>query len=226
MQVIMIGPIMLKYSLIMAIIAASTGYLVILFRTRHLDTRLRKAVLDDLMVALLIGILIWRLSPLVFNAKAMMHSPKSLLYYTGGTSGILLAALAAVLIIAYKCVKQHKPWTVYANTGLTWLISAYGIWDLLRIFLDDGGYPAVGTAIVAAAVVVYQFRHRERIFSSYLLVCTVMWSAIGLFAVSLVDESVEALWLGLGGMQLILLFMAIMALIMKGILEKKESQST
>lgn len=226
MQVIMLGPLMLKYSLLMMMIAVATGYLVTLFWTRHLDTTIRKPLLDDLMIMLLVGILIWKFSPLVFDTMAVIRSPLSLLYYTGGTQGILLAIIANILMLVYQCFKHRKPWAVYANTMLTWLIAAYGILNLLRVFLENGGYTAIGTAVVAAAVIAYQFRHRERIFSSYLLACTVMWSAIGLFTVSLVDETVEAFWLGLGEMQLALLIVAILALIMKVILEKRESLNT
>ena len=220
MQVIMLGPLMLKYSLLMMIISVAAGYLVTLFRTRYLGTDIRKPMLDDLMTTLLIGILVWKFSTLVFDFKSVIRSPLSLLYYTGGTQGIILAVIIGILILTYKCIRHHKPWVLHANAALTWLIASYGVMNLLQVFFADGGISSTATAIVSAAVILYQFRHKEQMNSSYHLDVSVMWSAIGLFAVSLLGEN-DTFWLGFSSKQLILLFISVLSLIIKVIMEKR-----
>ncbi|WP_136605062.1 hypothetical protein [Paenibacillus dokdonensis] len=220
MQVIMLGPLMLKYSLLITIISVAAGYLVTLFRTRYLGTDIRKPILDDLMTALLIGILVWKFSTLVFDFKSVIRSPLSLLYYTGGTQGIILAVIIGILILTYKCIRHRKPWVLHANAALTWLIASYGVMSLLQVFLSDGGISSIATAIVTAAVILYQFRHKEQLNSLHHLDVSVMWSAIGMFAVSLFGEN-DILWLGFSSKQLILLFISILSLIIKVIMEKR-----
>lgn len=222
LQVIMLGPLMLKYSLLTIIIAVAVGYLATLIRTRSLDAVIRKAVLDDLMTVLLIGILVWKFSPLIFDFKSVIRSPLSLLYFSGGMSGTILAVWIGVLILAYKIVRHHKPWALYANTALTWLISGYGCWSLLQAFLEDGGWESIGTAAAAGAVVAYQFRHRGQMYSAYHANVTVMWTAIALFAVSLLAGPVDEVWLGFGGMQLFLLIVLMLSLMNKVYLEKRK----
>ncbi|MCJ8014782.1 hypothetical protein MUG84_24165 [Paenibacillus sp. KQZ6P-2] len=225
MQVIMLGPLMIKYSLIMLIIAVAAGYLITLFRTRQLGSDIRKPLMDDLMTTLLIGILVWKFSTLVFDFQTVIHSPQSLLYYSGGTQGVLLAVVIGILILTYKCIKHNKSWVLYANTALTWFISGYGILNLLRVFLEDGWIHSLGNAMIAAAVILYLFRHKNQMYSVYHLNVSVMWTAIGLFAASLLGEAGDELWFGLSGMQLILLFVSFLSLIIKVILEKRNGLS-
>lgn len=220
MQVIMLGPLMLKYSLLIMIIAAAAGYLVTLFRTRYLGTDIRKPLLDDLITTLLIGILVWKFSTLVFDLKSVIRSPLSLLYFTGGTRGIILAVIIGILILSYKCIRHHKPWGLYANAALTWVIASYGVMSMLQMFFADGGISSVAIALVSAAVVLYQFKHKECMNSTYHFNVSVMWSAIGLFAVSLLGEN-DIFWLGFSGKQLIFLFISILSLIIKVIMEKR-----
>ncbi len=221
MQVIMLGPLMLKYSLLMMIIAVAAGYWVALLRTRHLGAAERRPVMDDLMTTLLIGILIWKFSTIVFDFRSVIRSPLSLLYFSGGTPGIILAAIVGILILAYKCIRQRRSWVLYANTALTWLISGYGVLSLLRIFMDDGGMSAVGGAVASALVIAYQFRHKQQLCSAYHLNVSVLWSGISLFAASLLGEPDDPVWFGFGTMQLFLLFISILSLIIKVILEKR-----
>ncbi|MWV43054.1 hypothetical protein GRF59_05375 [Paenibacillus sp. HJL G12] len=221
MQVIMIGPFMLRYSLIVMIIGVAAGYLVTLIRTRYLASDIRKPVLDELMTTLLIGILVWKFSTLVFDFKTVIRSPLTLLYYSGGTGGMILAIVIGILILAYKCIRYHKSWILYANAALTWLISGYGVISLLQVFLESGGVLSGGRVIVAAAMVLYLFRHKNHMESAYHLNVSLMWSAIGLFAASLLGERDDSYWFGFSGMQIFLLSLSLVTLIIKVFMEKR-----
>ncbi|MEK4357771.1 hypothetical protein NYE48_11985 [Paenibacillus sp. FSL M7-1455] len=216
MQVVMIGPFMLKFSLLMLAASAVLGYLAPFLLARRVDPAVRKPVMDDLTTALLIGILVWKFSFIVFDIQSVIRSPLSLLYYTGGTEGMALAAAVAFLIPAYKCLKYRRPWAVYANTALAWLAAGDGIWNLLRVFSGRGGAVDIVSGAVAALIVAYQFRQRERLFSGYHFIVSVLWLAIGMFAASLLGAARdEAFWLGFTGWQLSLMFIMVLSLAVK-----------
>lgn len=222
MQVIMLGPLMLKYSLLMMIVAVAAGYWTALTRIRHLETVTRKNVMDDLLTTLLIGILVWKFSTIIFDFKSVIRSPLSLLYYSGGMPGVIFAVVTGFIILAYKCFRYRKAWVLYANTALTWLMSGYAVLSLLRFILKDGGIPAVSCALASACVVVYQFRHKEQLYSTYHLNVTVLWTGLALFASSLLDKAHDPVWLGIGSMQLFLIFVSILSLVLKVIQEKRK----
>lgn len=221
MQVVMIGPFMVKFSLLLLAASAAGGYIAPFLLARRLEPAIRKPVMDDLVTALLIGILVWKFSFIIFDIKSV-RSPLSLLYYTGGTQGIALAAVIVILIPAYQCLRHRRPWAVYANTALAWLAAGYGIWSLLRVFFDNGGAEGIASAVVAAAVVTYQFRLRERLFSGYHVVISVLWLAIGMFAASLLGGAPDdAFWLGFDGSQLSLIFVMLLSFVTKVIMDLK-----
>ncbi|GIO29353.1 MULTISPECIES: hypothetical protein [Paenibacillus] len=226
MQVVMIGPFMLKLSLLMLAAAAAAGYAVPFFLTKRLEPDRRKPLMDDLVTALLIGILVWKFSVIVFDPHSVIRSPRSLLYFTGGTEGLILGAIIGAMIPVYKCLKYRKPWAAYANAALAWLAAGYGIWNLLRVFFDGGGASSIASAVVSAAVVTFQLRRTDRMFSGYHFVVSVLWLSIGWFAASLLGGAPdEAWWLGFTGMQLCLIAAMILAFSVKVTVDAKRKSN-
>ncbi|MBS4211110.1 MULTISPECIES: redoxin domain-containing protein [Neobacillus] len=110
MHVIQIGSlsISLKWLLL------GVGILIVLFFIKFwvkktYEGELHKKVFDLLVNTLILGFFIWKGSLIVLEPSIVMNSPLSLLYFTGGSKGLILAMIGSIIYFILKGRKINIP---------------------------------------------------------------------------------------------------------------------
>ena len=106
MESIHIGPIVIQKYMIVLLFAILVAYLyiaVLLYKQKEL----LKKVEDHLVSTLLIWILVFKFSIILFRPSIIWTNPIGLIYFTGGTKGMYLASIVSILFF-YITVKYRS----------------------------------------------------------------------------------------------------------------------
>ncbi|GIP40825.1 hypothetical protein J31TS4_41050 [Paenibacillus sp. J31TS4] len=224
MQVVALGPFVVNLSLLLAAASALAGYIALAWRLRTAQSEGRKETLDRLLNLFIVAVLIWKFSPLVLDFPSVVRHPVSLLYFTGGTKGLLLAGVYALGALLYGARKRGLPLLHDADAALTWLLAGLGVHRLLAYSAPLEPAPGVwllGETLLAAVLVGLQLRAKRPLGEAYPLTVTVMWYGIGRFALTLPGRVPGELPLGFTGGQLALLVAACLSFVIKILLERR-----
>lgn len=221
MQAVVIGPLVLNVQLLLLAAFVISGYLILSIRLKQSGQRESSAVLDDLLQIAIIGLIIWKFSTIIWDWKSVIRNPMSLLYFTGGTKGILLASLYTILALGYRIYRSRMSVWFYADAILTWVLAGEGAAALLRFLLEKEGFSAWGVTLLNAVLVVMQIRKKNELGQVHPFVVTLLGYSVGRFALTLFGDKGETLVFGFQGYQLVLIGIACLSLTAKVILEKR-----
>lgn len=110
MSIIPIGPLMIRSDIVLFLICAAAGLAALRIRLRQEPQR--EWVLDTFLTALIIGFISWKFGMLLFDPIRTLQHPTSLIYMTGGTRGIWLGCILALLYVGLRWNKSR------VNSGL------------------------------------------------------------------------------------------------------------
>ncbi|ALC92767.1 membrane-associated thiol-disulfide oxidoreductase [Bacillus sp. FJAT-18017] len=106
-----------------------------LLRTQKNETG--KRLFDLAFNSVFLGLLIWKGSLLLFEPKLIIESPMSLLYFHGGTKGIIFGTLGAFIYYLFKARKLKLPNRMILQSTLVFAIAAMSGSFLLNFILND-----------------------------------------------------------------------------------------
>lgn len=192
-----LGPLIVPVRLLVLAVAALIGYAALRFRLQlsNADADARKRVLDPLGHAFFAGLIIWKFSPLLLDTRFVLEHPLSLLYFSGGQTGLLLAAAYAAVWLAYTTWRRKLPMLYFADAAMTLLFAGGGAYSL-SLLLVDGELFGAAMAVVGIALYGAQLYFKEPLgsrMSGNLLSAAVV---LGLVAVL-----VNNYWLSDGGLR-------------------------
>ena len=96
-----------------------------------------KQLFDIVTNSVFWGFLIWKGSLLLLEPKLVMKSPLSLLYFTGGSTGLIIAITSAIIYFMYKARKQQLTGLVAFQTVFIFsAIVSSGYHFLSQAFLE------------------------------------------------------------------------------------------
>ncbi|MFC4303680.1 peroxiredoxin family protein [Cohnella boryungensis] len=170
-----IGTFVLNLELLVYIAAGFIGVLAVRYRLRGSPDRDR--LVSDAGNAVLVWLLVWKGSLLLFDPAAVLKHPLSLVFFSGGIKGLWLASLLALAFIFLRNYKRAglretalaaAAWgaTMAAVVFLALILAAdsSGSWDYLGLFAAAGAAllllgmsrkavaQAVGMALIATMV--------------------------------------------------------------------------
>ncbi|WP_349409196.1 TlpA disulfide reductase family protein [Pseudalkalibacillus sp. SCS-8] len=116
MSYFQIGSIIIRTEWIILFVAVILGFIAARYRLRTFAER--KMLLDLLFNAFLIGLIVWKLSVFLFQPLAVIEYPMSLLYFTGGSKGVGLGLIVAILYLFYQTKKKQLDWFVVVDIAL------------------------------------------------------------------------------------------------------------
>ena len=90
---------------LLASIAALVGTYVAIRGLFHRDKAARTAIFDLVFNTFFIFILVWKLSPAVFQFSQILKQPSALLYLPGGAAGSIAGAGAAAIYLTIKFLR-------------------------------------------------------------------------------------------------------------------------
>ncbi|MEH7177945.1 peroxiredoxin family protein [Neobacillus vireti] len=104
-----------------------------------------KQLFDLALNSVFLGFLFWKGSQLLLEPKLIIESPLSLLYFTGGTKGLILGALGALIYFLFKARKLKITNLMILQSTLVFVFAVMSGSFLLNLFLNDDK-PKVNTA--------------------------------------------------------------------------------
>ncbi|NMO97655.1 redoxin domain-containing protein [Paenibacillus lemnae] len=147
-QTFSLGPLTLNLTLVLLMLSHIVGYFVLKLRLSLAHYEHRSTILNELVGHAVTAFFIWKLSLIVTETRIVMEQPMSLLYYDGGSTGLLLAAIYVLIRLWLTSRKQRIPFIVYVDAVITWLAAAYGGFTLLMYFFGQGSFVVTITVSV------------------------------------------------------------------------------
>ncbi|PZE19760.1 redoxin domain-containing protein [Paenibacillus xerothermodurans] len=146
-----LGPLVIQQSMFIIVASILTGFGVLRLRQYH-EPELAKGITGRTVEALLIGLVICKLSGVLFDPQSLRDDPRSLLYFHGGAKGIWLAL---VLMCGYVWYREHKSshWPVYIDAWLIAILTGYPVYRILHHFLLEGSKVTDTIIIILCALV-------------------------------------------------------------------------
>lgn len=140
METIVLGPLLIPYKWLYFILAGITTYITVKITLKE-NKSFFKLFMDELTNALFLWFLVYKFSIVLFRPSILFERPIEILYFTGGSKGLLLGTFVAVLFFIRKAYKNKwsVPLTIHAAvyTLLTFIISYWIIHTLFAIFLNQ-----------------------------------------------------------------------------------------
>jgi peroxiredoxin len=108
MGIIAVGPFMLDFDMLILVFSAAAGYAAIIFWQKRCKADLK--IRGTYGNAIILGLLFWKFSLVIFDFPSVMRYPLSLLYYDGGWRGAVLGAALSILYLWLRMRKDGTPW--------------------------------------------------------------------------------------------------------------------
>ncbi len=162
-----LGPLIVPVRLLLLVVAGIAGYAALRYRLRRTDAAAdeQKVLLDPLGHVLFAGLLIWKFSPILLDTRFVLDHPLSLLYFTGGNKGLLLAALYAFVVLGYRTRKSKLPTLLFPDALLTCLLAGGGAYMLLSAVFQHGGWIAGVASAMGLLLYYVQLRDKHPVGS-------------------------------------------------------------
>lgn len=136
MQFIQIGSLAVSLKWLLLGIALVFGLLTIkLWLKQTQENEIHKKVFDLIVNVLFLGFFVWKGSMVILEPSLVIKSPMSLLYFTGGTPGLIIAALSASFYFVYKSRRMNLSNLFILQSGIMFIFSVIGGYYFLAFFL-------------------------------------------------------------------------------------------
>ncbi|MFE5322651.1 redoxin domain-containing protein [Paenibacillus sp. NPDC056579] len=152
------GPFVLTSSMLIIVAAIAVGYAVMRFRLQNALPA--GSSYDRAFEVVLIWLLVWKLSIVLFNPQGVIDNPMTLLYYSGGSKGAWIAVLLAAGYVWYKDRKSPYK-AVYIDAWLISIIAGYTTYRLLAAVVQDGHAVTNGAAVAIGIATIVLWWIRE-----------------------------------------------------------------
>lgn len=173
MDVLQIGSIAILLKWVLLAAAVVMGIIIIrIWMFRTLDSRIGKRIFDLLINSLFIGFFAWKGSLLVLEPGLIMRSPMSLLYFTGGRDGLVIAIICAIIYFLIKAVKMDINKHLALQTLFIFGSAVLGIYHLFFAFFLQGDvvfHSFIGIAALLASIFNRMLQTRKKMLSFAIL---------------------------------------------------------
>ena len=135
-QQVHLGPVTLQTPVFLVLLAAVAGAMLVWFKFRG-DKARRRLFFDSLSTASLVGLLGWKLFPLLYSPVEMITRPMTLLYTPGGTPGVAFGIALGLLYFGFKILKGRRDKAPEANLLPPLLVFAVTLMGLGAVLLTS-----------------------------------------------------------------------------------------
>lgn len=135
MHFIQIGSLAIMSKWVILGIGLIAGLLVARIWSAKTETKaVTKNLFNLLSNSIFIGFLAWKGSLLLLDPKLVIKSPMSLLYFTGGTKGLMIALVITLLYFLYHLKKRTVQPLLLIRSMLIVSFATVMVYDLLALF--------------------------------------------------------------------------------------------
>ncbi|MBT2689625.1 hypothetical protein J7I93_15645 [Bacillus sp. ISL-47] len=106
MGAFLLGPLLIKYEWILIFLAGILTYFVV-GQALKKDAEFKKDALNDMVNAIFIGFFTYKFSSVLFQTENIINNPIGLLYFSGGSKGMTLGIILALIYLAWRIKKSN-----------------------------------------------------------------------------------------------------------------------
>ncbi|MHC0039390.1 peroxiredoxin family protein [Pseudoneobacillus sp. C159] len=118
--------------------AIAIGFIFLkLWLIRSQEKEIGKQLFDFALNGAFWGFLLWKGSLLLLEPKLIIKSPLSLLYFTGGTKGLIIGTLGAFIYFMFKAKKLKIANHIIFHSTLVFAFGMMSGYFLLNLFLNE-----------------------------------------------------------------------------------------
>ncbi|NRR02479.1 hypothetical protein HP570_09630 [Brevibacillus sp. RS1.1] len=207
-----IGPFLLKMSMLAVVVSLSLGFVAISAQLTH-SREWKSAVIELLSHTLVLAFLIWKFSYILFDFSKALENPSSILYFSGGENGTMLAVVVVVVFLTKTVRKKAIPVHLVALAMATGFLAATGVYQLLTVVFEQSSmWYHVQQFAICACFLWWLHRAKEGLIHLAAWLAPVMWFAISQVYVHFFVPNREAVFAGLSSAQLMYYAFALLLL--------------
>lgn len=220
-ETLQVGPFLLKTYLLVSTLSALAGYFVLRYRLKtagYLDERIIETIENSLIIALVV----WKFSLILFDPVSVITNPLALLYFSGGERGSGLAVVVAIFYFYHRAQKDKVSVWVYGDLLAAGFLTATAVYysiDLvgnkLMVWVDGS------KIIIALLILLLILGGSKEIGKPNHLNQVLLWFSLGQVGISFINPLKWNYWRGFSQEQLLYLSLAVLSLAIDLILEKK-----
>lgn len=212
-----LGPFVLRLQWMVIILSVLVGYLVVRYRLKRvtdLEDRAKERIIETIEKSIVIALMTWKFSLLLFDPLRVVTNPLSILYYSGGELGIWLAIIVLLIYFYYHSKKGHISVGVYGDliaVGFLAGLGAYSLFALLGNQLRVGVY---GSQILLAMLLYLLFlRESKQTAKLSDLNQALIWFSLGQVFILFLSPLKQYFWWGFSKVQFYFLILAAFCII-------------
>jgi len=219
MYTVQFGQFVLNLEIVLYLAAGLAGAAAIRMRLRTQPEQ-RGGAASAAVNAVILWIVIWKGSQLLFSPSEVISNPLTLLYFSGGAKGTWLAGAASIAYLLYKLYKQGIERRLRLELAIIAALSWTFVYYLLHIVLIDTGliYHMLNAGLAAGLLGYMLFRKKPDSWQS--LIAAALWFSLGKAAAAFADDARSAVLLSFSIGQLAWLAVSLALLIGQSLLDK------
>lgn len=207
-----VGPFLLKTQWLVIILSALVGYFVIKYRLKtagYPDQRMIETIENSLLIALMV----WKFSLILFDPVSVVINPLTLLYFSGGERGIWLAAVAAIFYFYRRAQKDQVSVWVYGDLLAAGFLAATVVYYMIDLVWDKQMVWVDGSKIIIALLILLLiFRRSKEIGKPSVLNQVLLWFSLGQVFILFLNPLKQNDWWGFSQEQILYLSLAALCL--------------
>ena len=214
-----LGPFVLRLQWMVIILSMFVGYLVVRYRLKRvtdLEDRAKERIIETIEKSIVIALMTWKFSLLLFDPVRVATNPLSILYYSGGELGIGLAIIVLLIYFYYHSKKEHISVGVYGDliaVGFLAGLGAYSLFALLGNQLRVGVY---GSQILLAMLLYLLFLRKSKQTAKLSdLNQALIWFSLGQVFILFLSPLKQFFWWGFSKAQFYFLILAAVCIIIE-----------
>lgn len=137
MGAFMFGPLLIKYEWILLLLAGFISYLAVKLAFKN-NQEFCRDFLNDSLNAVIIGLFSYKFSSIFFQTENVITNPIGILYFSGGTKGIILGVILAIGYLGWRIKKYNdslQNWLSGIVYGTVTFMLAFWLFRTLFILL-------------------------------------------------------------------------------------------
>jgi hypothetical protein len=196
MEIIQIGSIAILQKWLVLGISVIFGLLFLKIWFRRTQKEENKKLLDLLSTTLFIGFFIWKASLIVFEPTLIWESPFSLLYFTGGSNGLVLAITFSMIYFIYKAHRKSITQFTMVQTGFLFSFVALSVYHSLAfLFHIDNRISHFFLGALSLFILIICLLNNYRLTTKWIFSSVIIFSFVNLIFSFTFVESINKLFL-------------------------------
>lgn len=215
-DVIQLGPVLVKMSVLAVAVAIVLAFAAVSLRLRRQPMR-RRTVLETASSSLLVAFWVWKFSYALFYPAKVIAQPVVLLYFNGGDRGFWLALLAAVAYLRVRARKGEVPAPVWSDAIAIGGLTGWGAWHAFTWGVEGqaGAYYLQQTAI-AIVFLLPVIRKGNRTADAAFWLQLVAWFGVSQMYAGFFSPDYLPVAAGLSKAQVLYAFVSLLMVILAG----------